>query len=44
MTSSLEMRKHLKSKAKNKDGQVIINLFSLSEIFAYDDEFGFEMY
>ena len=28
---------------KNKDGQVIINLFSLSEIFAYDDEFGFEI-
>ena len=25
------MLKHLKSKAKNKDGQVIINLFSLSE-------------
>ncbi len=28
---------------KNKDGQVIINLFSLGEIFAYDDEFGFEI-
>ena len=28
---------------KNKDGQVIINLFTLSEIFAYDDEFGFEI-
>ena len=28
---------------KNKDGQVIINLFSLSEIFAYDDEFRFEI-
>ena len=28
---------------KNKHGQVIINLFSLSEIFAYDDEFGFEI-
>ena len=28
---------------RNKDGQVIINLFSLSEIFAYDDEFGFEI-
>ena len=28
---------------KNKDGQVIINLFSLSEIFAFDDEFGFEI-
>ena len=24
---------------KNKDGQVIINLFSLNEIFAFDDEF-----
>ena len=28
---------------KNKEGQVIINLFSLSEIFAYDDELGFEI-
>ena len=28
---------------KNKDGQVIISLFSLSEIFAFDDEFGFEI-
>ncbi len=28
---------------KNKDGQVIINLFSLSEIFAFDDELGFEI-
>ena len=28
---------------KNKDGQVIVNLFSLSEIFAFDDELGFEI-
>ena len=28
---------------KNKEGQVIINLFSISDIFAYDDELGFEI-
>jgi len=28
---------------KNKEGQVIISLFSLNEIMAFDDEFGFEI-
>jgi hypothetical protein len=28
---------------KDKDGQVVINLFSINEILAFDDEFGFEI-
>jgi len=28
---------------KNKEGQVVVNLFSINEILAFDDEFGFEI-